>query len=123
MKLYNVTFKDNEDKTRYISATSVQTCSSKIDGVMTLERAQEYVEYVDNAEIVEYPEKIDGQLATVKSWDGQNIDAIVIKRTARYIWIAQFNDKKEVALTTLQKHKLEHEGTYTFRTNIGFKLN
>lgn len=122
MQLYTVKFKDENGKTRYTRSGSVQSTGLEVEGVMTLERAEKYVTYYDNATVQPYTGKIDGEKALIKGHDLYNSNAVVIKRTKKYIWIAELNEKGVLAPSTLQKYRMEHAGTYDFWTKSGFKL-
>ena len=122
MKLYNVVFKDGKGKTRYTRSGSMQSTGIKVEGVMTIEMAENRVQYYKDAKIIPYTDSIDGSDAVVKSYDLSDVKAIVIKRTNKYIWISQLKDNGEVALSTLQKYKVEHEGTYDFWTKSGYRM-
>lgn len=126
MKLYRIKFNDGA----YLSGSSIQNTKDRYKALMTFERMKRYKEIISppfEIETVDLDlnETVDLKNMTFSVGDTYGVETVpglVVHRSKRYVWTVKLRGGSP-DFSTVEKHKIEHKGTYDLKTAKGFKFS
>lgn len=109
----------------YLSGDSIQSTKDKYKALMTIDRAEKYIDYIDGECLVE---SVELNLKECKrgslrfnfddTYGIESQSAFIVHQTNKFTWTCK-NDNGTPVLSSIQKHKNDQVGTVNFKTGEG----